>query len=363
MYKYELFAMINGMLTNRENEIEILNIAIEAVKEAAGLDIRVKKTDRNLLLMNDIDAIVEVKGVKEHLFVEVKKWAAQANLGAIINQITNLPNKGLLVADHINPIMGDKLRQENVQYIDKVGNAYINMPNIYVFVKGNKPTVKTKMPMNVTGIAFGTAGLRVIFVLLCNPALVGKPYRVIAEEAGVALGTITKIFADLKAMDFLFERKTNKTRQLTNEYELFKRWVEHYPLKLKAKLFLGEFVAEEANWWKDCEVKNYQGVWGGEVAAAIKTRYMTPQITTIYLPEEQKYKLVQNERLRKVKEWDTIKNNTVKLYNKFWNGAQKEELAPTILIYADLIATADTRNLEVADKIYMDYIDGFIAQT
>ena len=348
------------MIKNREDEIEILNRAIKAVKEVAGLDIQVKKIGHNL---NNVNVIVRVEGVEEPLFVEVKRWAAHANLGAIINQITNLPGTGLLVADHINPIMGEKLRHENVQYIDNAGNAYINMPNIYVFVKGNKPTTKTKTPKDATGIAFGTAGLRVIFALLCNPELTNEPYRKIAEEAGVALGTIAKVFEDLKVMNFLFERKTTKTRQLTNEEELFKRWVEHYPLKLKPKLFLGEFVAGEANWWKDCEVKNYKGVWGGEVAAAIKTRYMTPQITTIYLPEGQKYKLIQNEKLKKAREWDTIKNNTVKLYNKFWSGAQKEELAPNILIYADLIATADTRNLEVADKIFRDDINGFITQT
>ena len=75
------------------------------------------------------------------LAVEIKRWAMQANVGAIINRIKLIaePGQGLLVADYINPNLGERLKAADIQFLDTVGNAYINQQPIYIYIKGNKP--------------------------------------------------------------------------------------------------------------------------------------------------------------------------------------------------------------------------------
>ncbi|MCJ7617255.1 MAG: type IV toxin-antitoxin system AbiEi family antitoxin, partial [Desulfobacterales bacterium] len=53
----------------------------------------------------------------------------------------------------------------------------------------------------------------------------------------------------------------------------------------------------------------------------------------------------------------------IEIFQKFWNFDypwDDKTLVPPLLIYADLIATADDRNIETARIIYDQYIDGLI---
>jgi hypothetical protein len=105
-------------------------------------------------------------------------------------------------------------------------------------------------------------------------------------------------------------------------------------------------------------ITEYQGVWGGETAAAKYTDYLKPQVATVYLPDEGKGKFIRDMRLRKGENTD----GAVLLFRQFWNTGEAVEeqnrigLAHPVLVYADLVATADTRNLEVAGKLFDDYL-------
>lgn len=120
-----------------EIEHELLEKAVYALDNEAGLLMDVIQ-EQVIIDGLEVDAIVEIRGFAGQLAVEVKRWAQQANLGALIDQIKRLPMEGVLVADYINPNMGKKLKAMDVQYFDTVGNAYINQPPIYIHVMGNK---------------------------------------------------------------------------------------------------------------------------------------------------------------------------------------------------------------------------------
>lgn len=47
---------------------------------------------------------------------------------------------------------------------------------------------------------------------------------------------------------------------------------------------------------------------------------------------------------------------------KFWNFPTKPDIAPPLLVYADLVATAEPRNLEVAKMIYDEHIIKLIGE-
>ena len=133
-------AKIANAMNRLATEYDILDAAIGAIHREAGLHLDVvrqdvKKDDKH------IDAIIQMPDNGVRLVAEIKKWTTQANLGAVINQINNLaePGQGLLIADYINPNMGERLKEADIQFLDTAGNAYINQRQVYIYIKGNKP--------------------------------------------------------------------------------------------------------------------------------------------------------------------------------------------------------------------------------
>lgn len=342
-------------------EPDILNQAIEALAGETGLQLRVDELEA-WQDGHEIDAILAIEGRRERLAAEVKRWAPQANPGVLINQIQALPMQGLLVADYINPKMAEKLREQRVQFIDTAGNAYLDMPPVYILVTGKR---RLELPAGLkenTNRAFDRAGLRVVFAFLCRPGLVTAPYREIAEVAGVALGTVGWVINGLKDAGFIFEYGHKKGRELIEYKRLLDRWVETYPEKLRPKLHIGDFLAEDPYWWHDFDIQEFHGYWGGEIAAAHYTKYLKPAVATVYLPKKAKGKFLTHTRLKAAADgmWDD--SGRVKVYQAFWHDAaafvqdNTKGLVPPVLAYADLIATADPRNLEAAGMIYDEYI-------
>lgn len=358
-----------------DRESELLQNAIHAFYDETGLTVKIVEKQIEIDGLK-IDAIIKLPHHNQKLAVEVKKWVQHTSLEAIASQVKRLPIEGLLIADYINPNMGKRLQAMDIQYFDTAGNAYINHPPMYIQVNGNKQRSiqnNTKAEINR---AFDAAGLKVIFGFLCCPTLVTATYRDIAKNTGVALGTVNKVIKGLKDAGFIVDRGRGK-RRLVNIQKMLDRWVEAYPEKLKPKLHLGEYIAEEPDWWKELPIEKYKAFWGGELAAAKYTHYLKPQSITVYLPESAKSTLLAKARLKKyrrdnTKPWVRYEPNIVNLYHAFWPVSQEQsdntiaynqnELVSPILIYADLITTGDSRNLETARMIYEQFIAKHIGE-
>lgn len=372
------------------NEKNLLNAAMAKFNEQTGLTME-EVTDTPALAFEGhkrmlVDAFVRVKEHAEAIFtVEIKKWAQHANLGALIDQLRRMPGKALLVADYANPNMAMKLKQENLQFIDTAGNAYLNVPPMYVFIKGNKPVEKAVTTTNTIRNgeppiygrvnnrlpgggkikktrAFTNTGLKVIYAFLCNPELVTAPYREIAERADVALGTVGWVITDLKDMGFLAGRASKDDRQLQNLRKLLDRWVETWPENLQRKQLIGEFIVKDPYWWKQVDIKKYHGYWGGEIAGAKYTDYLRPEIATVYLQGDNYKQLIMDQRLGKATLRNLQADGWVRLYKAFWHDKEngQTDIVHPVLAYADLIATGDPRNREVAQMIYDKYLAQYI---
>lgn len=354
-------------------EKAILKEALKAVYDEAGLDFEVLNEEIKVR-DHHIDAIIRIKGIEDQFSVEIKRWAAHGNLGVIINQVRNLPMEGIFIADYVNPKMAGRLREQGVQFIDTVGNAYINRHPIHIYIKGNRKKDKDPdIKKEGTGRAFNTTGLKVVYAFLCNPELINANYREIADVADVALGTVGWVLNDLKEMKFVIGRGHKRNdRRIKNHKKLFDRWVEAYPEKLRPKQVVGKFIAKDPFWWEEVDIRHYQGYWGGEVAAAKYTEnYLRPEEVILYLPKEAQNQFFADARLRKVIDQNVDKENIVKIYRPFWReqkvlnnfyNKKPNGLAHPILVYADLIATADVRNMEVAKMIYERQIAKYIGK-
>lgn len=268
-------------------------------------------------------------------------------IGTIIAEIKHASLPALLVTSYVTPDQASRLRETSTQFLDTAGNAFIQDDKILVFITGNRPSEKLlsiRQPR-----AFTTAGIKVTFALITCPQLVNATYREIASAAGVSLGSIPGILKDLGARSFLIDMG-REGRILRNQPELIRRWSEAYAERLRPKLLTGRFSSRTSDWWQTVNLEEYQACWGGEIAAAKLTNYLKPELFSIYSPSRLP-KLQVKYGFRPEPE------GKIELLHKFWNfGADQSEIAPALLIYADLLASGDERNRETAEALYEEYL-------
>lgn len=340
-------------MDNSRMDVELLNQALEAFGNETGHELRFVSMDASPSV--DAALMLEPQGPTYH--AELKRWAPHANLGAIIAQLNKLPTPALLVADYINPNMADRLREAGAQFIDAAGNAYLKTPALHIYVKGNRPSSKFQLSKK-TSRAFSATGLKLVFSLLLEPQLASESYRKIAEAADVSLGTIGWVLGDLKEQGYLVDKGKNKNRKLRQTRELFDRWVSAYPEALSPQLDIGVFESNEQAPWKSIKLSELEGCWSGEVGASILDTYLSPSTSLIYLSKDRLRNLIIQHRLKKASDQNRGAAGRIQVREKFWTdkliggSTGSGDVAPDILVYADLIASGDPRNLEAAERLY-----------
>lgn len=339
---------------NKLADQEIFNKALEQFKNITGAGLHPVDIN-NIEYIDGHGYIVRFefrRGVTAEYFTAfVYPNLTKENLGAAEQRVRTCEGKGIVVAKYVNPQMTERLREKQINFMDTTGNIFLDAEALYVFVKGNKP--KNEIVLKVTTHrVFRPGGLKVIFALLCNPGLEKAPLREIALRGGVALGTVGTVLQGLKDLGFLYDMG-GKGRLLKKKKQLLDKWVEEYPLQLMPKQRYGHFTATDDDWLENIYLKRYKAVWGGETAAALLTGYLKPQNITIYTGDDPGKLIIEN-RLRKDPGGD------IEIRNTFWDFTEEGETTPPILIYADLLATGDTRNIETAQSIYDQAIIGLI---
>jgi hypothetical protein len=342
----------------RENiENEILQHALEAFKKHIALPVAIEKKAE--VAIHDLRADwllkMRVQETELRFYAEIKTNITKAVRALIKIQKAQFqfPYPILLVTRYVTAQMAEQLKQDDIQFIDTAGNVYINQPPLYVYVKGNRPPdIFPRLKR-----AFKPTGLKVVYAFLCNPDLLNKTYREIAQAANVALGTVGWIIRDLKEMGYLLDMAKRGYRLIQKE-DLLKRWLIDYPEKLRPKLLLGRFRGPQG-WWQQKTLDPMYAQWGGEVAATKLTKYLKPQTITIYTKREQLNTLLVENRLKREI------NGDIEILEKFWTPLEKwqyEDTVNPILIYADLMATGDQRNIETAKVIYEQYLVRYLRE-
>ena len=298
------------------------------------------------------DALIRVRyGGQEVLYAaEVKRGVGPATLGAVTQQLAQLGQPALLVTNYVTPPLADALKERGIAFLDQAGNAYLNHPPLFVWVKGQKAKHRLD-PANVTKRTFNPAGLQVIFPLLCHPEWADRPYREIAQMAGVAHGTVGWVLAELPRLGFMAE--VGGKRRLLQPERLLQQWVEAYARTLRPRLLLGRFHTDQLDWYKALDPGKYGYLLGGEIAAARMTQNLRPGTVTLY-GQKVEPRLILDQRLR------PDPRGQVEILRRFWKFDDNDKLlTPLPLIYADLLAIGDARCLETAKLIYGDIIARF----
>ncbi len=276
----------------------------------------------------------------------------------VIHQIRTTPAPGdaapLLVSHYISPQLAAKLKQSNIEYADCAGNLYLNQMPLYIEIGGQKHAPK---PPGADRL-FRTAGLKLTYLFLRNRQAVNATYRVLADDAGIALGAIGSLFGELEKRGNL--QIEDGERQLTATEELLQRWQLGYLETLRPKLFLqrcrlapGYQISQLPERLKQLSDSN-QILIGGELSASLLVSNFQPRNAVLYLSPSQQLKLMLQLHLTPDPEGE------ITLLQPFgrqcsWTGWQPEglTLADPLLTFAELYGR-DTD--QVADKLYGQYL-------
>src|SRR5262249_18468673 len=252
----------------------------------------------------------------------------------------------LLVSPHLTDHVLEACRGLGVNCADAAGNLYLRFGHVLLDIRGRRPA--SRPPASPTLRAFRTAGVQVVFVLLSAPDLVNAAMRDIATASGTALGSVHAVFSDLVAQAYL-ETLQSGGRRLHLARQLFDRWVEAYRLNLYPKLHRGSYFAADPTWWRtaDQAVREAGCQWGGETAAWHLDRHLKPARGIVYAAAVPSG-LLATYRMRR-----TAADVSLWVRRKFWRLPDDERTltTPTTLVYADLIATADPRQVEAAQTL------------
>jgi hypothetical protein len=258
--------------------------------------------------------------------------------------------KQILLATKISPAIREKLRASGLSYLDSGGNAFVKQQGLYLLIEckdkyPDLPKEKRKL--------FTKTGILIVFHLLASPSAIEMTYREWVEALDISLGSVTNTLSLLKERGYLLKKGEGHWR-LHNREELLHQWVHAYREGLREQLVLGRYrfadKAMQKNW---LELRLPAGTcWSGEPAALMLNAYLRPAKWTLYTTGDV-------SELMKALRILPDNDGEVWVLRKFWNEeiiAPKEELAPALLVYADLADDNDARTVETAQMLYDEFL-------
>jgi len=345
-----------------EPDRTVLDAALDALEKITGLGAHVNErapaAAAGTLAEAPFEIEIDAGDQRYPLLAEVGPRVDRATaLAAAHARITRIAgDRGVLVTPYLTPTLAEQCRRDlNQQFIDTAGNAYLRQPGLHIIVTGQRrPALPVaRAPM----VAAGTAtALRVIFLLLCRPAMINAPYRDIAEAAGVALGAVGPVLQNLAARQYVIGEPGN--RHIVEPLRLFDEWVMNYPTRLRPKLRVHRFAAQDADWWKNLDLAGTGACWGGEIAADRLTHYLKPATCTLYVePERVRPFIAETATKHRLRRDPAGRVEILEAFWRFPTDGPQPDVVPAPLVFADLVATLEPRNLEVADMVRKQYLE------
>ncbi|MDD7886002.1 type IV toxin-antitoxin system AbiEi family antitoxin [Flavivirga sp. 57AJ16] len=290
----------------------------------------------------------------EMVYIDTKNEVRPQNIAAFEKKRSqNLPL--LIASKYITPKSKNILKEKKINYIDSFGNAYINLEHLKIYVEqGNaKPYYS-----DYSNLLTQTSG-QIIFQLLKNPEQINETQRYLSLASKVSLGSVSKCITALIDEGFVVKWNNEQKYQLVRRDELLDKWITILNQKILPANKIGKYSFSKqnnANW--KAQFLNTEALWAGEPAAALITNYLNPEAFTLFTEKKK------SEILTVLKLIPDSKGD-ITLYQPFWidsfpmervaNINHKNVVHP-LIIYAQLIYSNNTRNIEAAQLIYNEYI-------
>jgi hypothetical protein len=242
------------------------------------------------------DRVMTWKALQEPIryLVEEKRHLRNQDVRVVVEQLRRRRTEAgtdyerdriLLLAPHIRAEQAAVLEQAQIDYLDLAGNAHLQLPGLFVHVEGRRPTKEAlRAPRRPN-----KAWIKTIMALLVRQDLVTVPYRILAEQADVALGTVGGCMNDLITRGLV--RAAKHIREITDRGALVALWVQAYVEVLRPKLNERRFQIRAATKQEiydrlDAVLKERRVRWAltGADAAQQRKNFFRAEETEIYAP-------------------------------------------------------------------------------
>ena len=350
-------------LSDSAGDGELIRQATQAFARSTGLELKV--FERNWSHASASPWMVEV--LARELYVDasyhvlVRRIDRREALGAVKSQLAQEEGKGLLVTEHLSAVLAQHCRRIDLPFLDGSGNGYLHDDGLLMFVCGERrPKEQGDKRSRPTGRAATATGLKLVFALLCRPDLLSANSKKIAEAADIAQGSAAAGLEDLEHRGHLVKRGWGKGWSLRSRRRLLEEWLQEFPVRLRPKLKSYRFRPADGRWWEKADPEAYGGQWGSEVAAALIGKMLRPEKVLLYLqPGSMSTGL---SRLMKEQGLKSDPEGDLEVVEAFWSNEAlglRGPCVPEPLVIADLLASLDPRNLEVAAELKKRWDGGF----
>lgn len=292
----------------------------------------------------------------EAVYIETKNEVRPQNINMFLKRRDN--NYPVMIASkYITPKAKAMLKEQNVNYIDSFGNVFVNLQNLKLYIeKGNAKPISNKH-----STVFSQSGGQVIFNFLKNPELINATQRFLAHISKVSLGSVSNTIQGLIDEGFVVKWNNDQKYQLVNKHKLLDRWIITLNEKILPAYKLGSFTFSKKNekHWRN-QLMHPNILLGGEPAAALLTEYLNPEQFSLFT------KLSKRDIIKDLKLLPDAKGE-ITIYEPFWieessmerflNYVDNQNAVHPLIIYAQLVHSGNSRNLETAQLVYNEYIE------
>jgi hypothetical protein len=158
------------------------------------------------------------------IFVITRSQVTPKTVLAIFQNIKWLPPNGqmMICAPCISTRVAEMCKEQNVAYLDAVGNCRIIAPGLIIHISGHPPR---KAPIQTINDPFSRKSSRIVRALLTQPDK-GWQVQQLAKEADVSLGLVSKVKKVLIDEAYLEER--DQLLYLRDPVKLLQNWSTQY---------------------------------------------------------------------------------------------------------------------------------------
>lgn len=226
--------------------------------------------------------------------VEQRRHLRHQDVGVVIDELNrrratlppdHIADRLLLLAPHVRLQQAAPLERAGIDYLDLAGNAHLQAPGLFVHVEGRQPL---KEPAPAPGRP-QKGWIKAVMAILVRPELVNAPYRLLAQHADVALGTVGGCMNDLAARGILLDGKDG--RRVGDRQALVALWVQAYVEGLRPKLKERRLQVRADGKQDICQrlqrvMVEHAQPWAltGADAAELRTHFFRAEETEIYAP-------------------------------------------------------------------------------
>ena len=357
-------------------DIQLVNAALERLKAVHPIQVKNLRFEANgraafgwdgeltlKIAQGTVGYVFEVKShlrpqAVRHLLIEAKTFRQQHG-----------KSKGiLLLADYVNPSLGQQLKEADINFIDTAGNVFLRQePGLHLYVEGKKPQASAKeAPTRL----FQPSGLTLLFGLLETPESVNSSYRDLARANGVALGTVGWIMRDLREQGYVEPLEKDRL-QLLRKKELLDRWVDGYAMRLRPKILVGEFFLDPTRDLDGVvdgfetyalEQQMHWGLTGGFGAFELLHHYRGMSLA-IFVEKWMPDTALAALHLLPHEGGDVkvLQSFSPRVFTEL-DGQTEHSVVHPLLVYAELLYQGGDRELETARQLYTTFLEPSFAK-